>query len=204
MQANRASMVLAPLAKVQLAYREHVTEASGIRILTAAMVAILLVGRRPESLFHAQLFAEDGPIFYQHALTDGAVRSVFEQYSGYLHVILRLTADLAAALPAIVAPTIFAVVAFSFAIYACSMFASLRFRSIVHSDALRVLICCAFAVVPYADELIGTLTDIQYSSGCARYPAPRRPPDRAPGTPLQSCSSSCPGPKPKRFALPAG
>jgi hypothetical protein len=142
--------------------QESASYASALRISGVLLVAVLFIGRRPDSLFHAQFWAEDGPIFYFQALKDGAFRSLFEQYSGYLHIIPRLTAIVAVQMPPIFAPLIFSAVAFGFAIYACSMFSSVHYRSIVRSDLLRVLLCCAFAVVPPADELIGTLTDLHY------------------------------------------
>jgi hypothetical protein len=130
--------------------------------VTVVVVGILLIGRRPSSLFHPQLWAEDGPIFYQQELISGSIHALVTPYAGYLHAIPRLTSMLAAHVPAAYVPLIYALVAFSIAIWACSVFADAAFRPIVHSDAMRLLVCFAFATVAPANELIGTLTNVHW------------------------------------------
>ena len=129
------------------------------RWIVTCIVAVLFVARRPASFFAPQFWAEDGTVFYSGEVVHG-VRTLFQPYAGYLHVVPRLTSIVAAHVPALYAPAVFALVAFVGAVWACSLFADVRYRSLVSSDGLRYLACVAFAVVPSAHELIGTIANL--------------------------------------------
>ncbi len=133
-----------------------------LRVAAIIVVGLLFVGRRPSSLLHPQLWAEDGEVFYQQELLHGSARSIFEPYAGYLNLIPRLTSTFAAHVPASVVPLIFAVVSFSIAVWACSLFSAKAYRPIVTSDALRFCACCSFATVPPGHELVGILTNLHW------------------------------------------
>jgi hypothetical protein len=139
------------------------------RLLTAFAVAVLIIGRRPESFFHQQLWAEDGPVFYGPELIHGAAQTLLVPYAGYLQIVSRLTSVLAARVPADFAPAVYAFVAFAIAIWAASMFVEGRFERIVGSRSLRFLTCCAFVVVPPLQELIGTITNAHWFLALAAF-----------------------------------
>jgi len=87
---------------------------------------------------------------------------LFEPYAGYLQFVPRLASMAAVHIPAIGVPRLYALVAYIIAIWACSLFIDSRFRGIVESPALRFMVCCAIAVVPPANELIGSLTNAHW------------------------------------------
>jgi hypothetical protein len=59
----------------------------------------IVISRRPDAIFHAQFFAEDGAIWYATAYDYGWWRVLFSPYQGYIHLVPRLTAALALLLP---------------------------------------------------------------------------------------------------------
>jgi len=132
------------------------------RLVTAFAVAVLIIGRRPQSFFNPQFWAEDGPVFYGPQLVHGAARTLFVPYAGYLQIVPRLTSVIAAHVPAQLAPVICSLVAYAIAIWACSIFVEDRFASVVRSRILRALVCCAFAAIPPAWELLGTITNVHW------------------------------------------
>jgi hypothetical protein len=140
-----------------------------VRLATAFAVAVLIIGRRPESFFRPQLWAEDGPVFYGPELIHGALQTLLVPYAGYLQIVSRLTSILAARLPAEFAPAVFAFVAYAIAVWAASMFVEDRFEAIVGSRMLRFLTCCAFVVVPPSHEIIGTITNAHWFMALATF-----------------------------------
>ena len=133
-----------------------------MRAVAVVVVGLLFIGRRPSSLFQPQLWAEDGEVFYEQELLHGLARSIFEPYAGYLNVVPRLTSAIAAHVPAIAVPFVFALISLCIAIWACSLFSSQAYRPIVASDALRFFLCCAIATIPSAHELVGILTNVHW------------------------------------------
>ncbi|HVY97539.1 MAG TPA: hypothetical protein VHA54_11325 [Solirubrobacterales bacterium] len=89
----------------------------GRRIPAAAAIGALAVAttlsllRLGWSVSLHTVWAEDGPIFLQRALTDGFWHAVFTPYAGYLVVVPRLIAELATLVPLRDAPTAIAIVA---------------------------------------------------------------------------------------------
>lgn len=71
-----------------------------------AMAAVLLF-RRPEALLRPQFWADDGIIYFWQAWRWGGGRALLEPHAGYLHLIPRLLAWLAEALPVLWRPAIY-------------------------------------------------------------------------------------------------
>ncbi len=75
---------------------------------TALLLVLLAVAlRRPDTLFHPQFEAEDGPVFFGQNYNFGW-HAILRPYSGYLHLIPRLVAFLAGTLPLAVQPAAYA------------------------------------------------------------------------------------------------
>ena len=102
-------------------------------------VFLLLFARRPDALLNAQFWAEDGVIFFHSALLDG-VHSLLVPYSGYVHVIPRLVAFAALALPFAFQPLAYDVAALAIAAGVLTLFVSRAYRYLVHSDLARAAI----------------------------------------------------------------
>lgn len=124
-------------------------------------VFLLLFARRPDALLNAQFWAEDGVIFFHSALLDG-VHSLLVPYSGYVHVIPRLVAFAALALPFAFQPLAYDVAALAIAAGVLTLFVSRAYRYLVHSDLARAAIVIAAASVPFGGEVIGDITNIQW------------------------------------------
>ena len=73
----------------------------GPAYIAAVLGAVVVLAlRRPEGVLHAGLWAEDGRVFARSAYLEPAYRSIFHSYNGYLHVLLRLWAEITTLLPA--------------------------------------------------------------------------------------------------------
>ena len=71
----------------------------------------VLVTRRPDAVFHAQFWAEDGRVFYMDAYNLGWWSAMFHPYDGYFHLAPRLVASLALLAPLSAAPLVMNVIA---------------------------------------------------------------------------------------------
>jgi hypothetical protein len=144
--------------------RNHGVEPAGAwRVLSLfALIMVLLVLRRPDAVANPQFWAEDGVVFFRDSIVHGAWGSLFRPCAGYLNLIPRLAAALASLFPARDAPLIFNLCAFTIAAMCCSLFSLTWYRHIVKSDWLRTLLCILMATAFYVDELIGSITNIQW------------------------------------------
>jgi hypothetical protein len=136
--------------------------------LAAVLLGVgVLVLRRPDGLLHPKLFAEDGPVFLKDAYVRSLPSSVFHPYNGYLHVVLRLWAELTTLLPArylALSYTMFALGATS-ACYALVL--SRRLRWLIPGDGIRLIAFAALVVLPGSSEILGTLTNTLWPMGVA-------------------------------------
>lgn len=73
----------------------------GLVFLAACAV---LVTRRPDAIFHAQFWAEDGHVFFADAYNLGWWTAIFRAYDGYFHLAPRLAASVALLVPLRMAP----------------------------------------------------------------------------------------------------
>ncbi len=123
---------------------------------------LLLYLRRPDVLNYAQFWSEDGKVFFLQQLSWGLKKTICTPYLEYLLTIQRLIAAFAALWPTSFAPYIYNLAALSIQAASCSLFALPRFRYLIRSDALRILICFACAAAIEANEILGTITNIQW------------------------------------------
>lgn len=124
-------------------------------------VFLLLFARRPDALLNAQFWAEDGPVFFHAALVDG-LRSFFEGYAGYIHVVPRLVALIALIFPFNLQPLVYNLASLLIAAGVLTLFAAPAYRYLVHSDIARIAIVLAAAIAPFGGEVIGDITNIQW------------------------------------------
>jgi len=123
----------------------------------------ILLARRPEAIFNAQFWAEDGAIFFADQMRVGFWHAVVVPYSGYLHVVPRILAALLSGFRIYRLPTAYGVLSVPIAALCCCAFAWPRFRVLVSSDALRFVCCLVMAsALPAGGELIGSITNLQW------------------------------------------
>jgi hypothetical protein len=126
-------------------------------------VLATLVCRRPQSIFHAQFWAEDGSTFFADQVNLGFWHALSVPYAGYLHVIPRLVAGTLSLLKIAWIPTAYGIVAVVIATVCCSALSWPTFRFLIHSDGLRCVACfLVAAAIPTGAELIGSLCDLQW------------------------------------------
>jgi hypothetical protein len=126
-------------------------------------IVAILVGRRPEAVFKAQFWAEDGAVFFAEQLRMGFWHAVINPYSGYLHVAPRILAGLFSGLRVQALPTAYGISSIIVAAFCCSAFSWPTFRWLISSDLLRFLCCVIMATaLPTGAELIGSITNMQW------------------------------------------
>ena len=134
----------------------------------AVVVGFLLMAlRRPDALRHPQPFAEDGIVFLRDAYLHSWSSSVFRPAAGYLHVLLRVWAELTTLLPVrflALSYTCFALSATA-ACYALVLRPALRW--LIPSDGIRVLTFLVLVLLPGVREVLGTLTNVIWPVGVA-------------------------------------
>lgn len=124
----------------------------------AILFCVAVVGRSYQRLDHPQMWAEDGRNWYAEAHNEG-FSTLFTPYAGYLHLLPRLLAWLAAAQR----PASAAV-----AIYVLWVITQLWFAAIIWRRRASIGICPAVLLVglaglaPYATEIHGNLTNLQW------------------------------------------
>lgn len=125
-------------------------------IATLFVVAGALYLRKPGVFARPQFWAEDGSIFYYQAVLDRA-SAVFEPYNGYLHLVMRLTAALAAAGDPLYAPTVFLAVSFLLTLAVAAACFSPRVDL-----PCRPLLALSLVLVPHTGEVFANLTNLQW------------------------------------------
>ena len=125
----------------------------------AILFCVAVVGRSLHRLDHPQMWAEDGRNWYADAHNVGGFATLFEPYAGYLHLLPRLLAWLVAAQrPASAAVSI----------YVLWVIAQLWFAVIIWrrraaiGTSLAVLLVGLAGLAPYATEIYGNLTNLQW------------------------------------------
>jgi hypothetical protein len=125
-------------------------------IATLFVVAGALYLRKPGVFARPQFWAEDGSVFYYQAVVDRAP-AVFKPYGGYLHLVPRLTAALAAACDPLYAPTVF---------LAVSLLLTLGVAAACFSPRVdlpcRPLLALSLVLVPHTGEVFANLTNLQW------------------------------------------
>lgn len=149
--------------KLQADSEVHAKTRYGLALAWLACLATLVL-RKPDTLLHAQFFAEDGSEWFSDAYNgDG---SPLKPYASYLHLIPRSVAWLADALPCAYIPLAYNVTALALSSLACAWFALPHFRHVVRDDRLRICVCLLCAAWPGAFEILGSLTNLQWYLGC--------------------------------------
>lgn len=118
---------------------------------------IVLTCRKPDALFHAQFWAEDGSVFFRDNYSQG-LWSLFIPYSGYYHVVPRLVAYFAGGFPLAVQPTVYALGALGATLAVVAKLGSARVR-LPYKPALAL----ALVLIPRGNgEILLTLTGLQW------------------------------------------
>lgn len=132
------------------------------RVLALVLGFALLVLRRPDALYRAQFWAEDGVVWYADAHRLGGFAAMLLPSSGYFQTLSRLAAWGALQVPLTAAPLFTNLVALSVKAAPIVMLWSARYREIVPATAVRCLLTVWFALLPNLQEVHGNLTNAQW------------------------------------------
>jgi hypothetical protein len=120
----------------------------------------VLVTRRPDAIFHAQFWAEDGRIFFADAYNIGPWDSLFQRFGGYFHAVPRIGAALALLAPLALAPLVLNLIAIAAqALPVCCLLSSRS--SAWGSLRYRTFMCALYLALPNCRELGAIITNSQ-------------------------------------------
>jgi hypothetical protein len=128
-------------------------------LLWAVCIAVLLA-RRPDLLTMPQFYAEDGVVFFRDAVVAG-VPSIFISYAGYHQLVSQAVALIASPLPFTWQPASYVWATIVMQSASCAALAPLL-RSVVGDPLLRGLAALAVAASVPANELIGSVSNLQW------------------------------------------
>ena len=129
-------------------------------VLAIAVTIALLILRRPDAVFHAQLWAEDGVVWFADAYNHGALRALLFARDGYLQVFPRLVSALALWVPLARVPLVFALCALAVEALPPLFLVSSRMRNL-GGLPVRCVLALLYLFVPDCSEVHAIVTDSQ-------------------------------------------
>jgi len=130
-------------------------------IIVVISSCALLILRRPDAVFHAQFWAEDGNIWYAQAYNIGALRALRILYNGYLQILPRLAVIVALWVPLAHAPLVLNLIALMIEALPAWFLVSTRMRN-AGPLWLRCVLAVLYLSVPNSIEIHATITDSQW------------------------------------------
>jgi hypothetical protein len=152
-----------------------------LRTIAAFLFAcVVVVLRRPDAVFHAQFYAEDGAIWYATAYNYGWWRVLCSPFQGYIHLIPRLTAGLALLFPMLYAPLVENLVAIAIQALPVNLLLSRRSMD-WGSRRFRSAMALLYLIMPNTQEVFGIREAQWYLALSAFLLIVARPPDSVAG-----------------------
>jgi len=134
----------------------------GVAIYLIAFAVV--IARRPDAVFHAQFYAEDGSIWFADAYNYGWWRVLFSPYEGYLHVLPRAAAAIALLVPLSRAALVENLIAIAIEVLPVSLLLLSR-SAPWGSFRFRALLASLYLFLPNTREMVGTVTESQWIIG---------------------------------------
>lgn len=128
--------------------------------LAVTLTGTLLVLRRPDAVFHPQLWAEDGVVWFADAYNHGTLRALLFARDGYLQVFPRLVAAAALWAPLARVPLVFNLIALAVEALPPLFLVSSRMRNL-GPLALRCALALLCLLAPDAGEVHANITNSQ-------------------------------------------
>ena len=123
---------------------------------------LLLVARRPETLFSAEFYNEDGQVYYLAPFFLDPIDVILRPWGGCLVVVPRLVSLILQAVPPAVAPVWANAISLLIVAGIAAFIASDRLALVVPNRPLRHAIALGFLLVPGSFETLGSITDLQW------------------------------------------
>jgi hypothetical protein len=130
-------------------------------VLVFLFSAALVVSRRPDVLFHAQFWAEDGKIWFADAYNLGAIEPLLHPAAGYFDTLPRLAALVGLLIPMESVPLLFNCIALVFQVIPVLFVLSSRCSGWGSLNA-RALIAFLYLALPNSQELHANISNTQW------------------------------------------
>ena len=121
----------------------------------------IVVARRPDAISNPQFWAEDGKFWYADAYNTGGIGLFLKPYYGYLHLVPRLTALVAQALPLRLGPLLFNLVAIVIEILPVQLLVSSRLSGL-GSISARLWLGFLCLSLPHTANIHSNITNAQW------------------------------------------
>lgn len=147
-------------------------ELDGLRPWQLGLVFVascaIIVSRRPDALFHAQFWAEDGVVWFSQAYNDGWWRPLFQSEVGYFQTLPRLAAAIALLVPLAYAPLVCNLIALAVQAIPAALLLSARSRE-WGSLTTRAAMAAIYLALPNCPEICAIITDAQWALALAAF-----------------------------------
>jgi hypothetical protein len=128
-----------------------------------ALLAAIIVVRRPDAVTNPQFWAEDGYVFFYENLTLGFPHALAKLYFGFPYLAHRLIAFAGGLVPFALAPRVYTTSAIAITALGLATFALPAFRHLVRSDGLRVLFGVVAVSAPFDQDVLSNPTIFGWS-----------------------------------------
>lgn len=133
------------------------------RMLIVGVISFCaIVARRPDALFNAQFWAEDGNFWYPQAYALGGAHALVLPEAGYFQTYSRLISWIAVAFPLLYAPLIFALAAIAAQMLPPLLLVSTRFDILLPDWRVRWALIALYLALPGPGEIDANLTNAQW------------------------------------------
>jgi hypothetical protein len=130
--------------------------------LALFMVAYaLVITRKPDAVFHAQFWAEDGRAWFADAYNLGPWHPFFRPETGYFQTLPRIAADLALLVPLSLAPLVLNLIAMAVQVLPVNLLISSRSAE-WGAPWIRALLAFTFLAIPSSPEICANITNEQW------------------------------------------
>jgi hypothetical protein len=126
------------------------------------LVLLILFLRRPDSILHAQFWAEDGRVWFANAYNLGGFKSLFLPQDGYFQTLSRLTALISLVFPITKAPLVFNFIALLVQALPALLIVSPRFKKFIPNFKIRFLLAIVYLLLPNTAEIHANITNAQW------------------------------------------
>jgi hypothetical protein len=125
------------------------------------LACLILISRRPDAIFHAQFYAEDGHVWFADAYNLGWWSALFRAQDGYFQTFPRLGAALALLAPLPLAPLVLNLAALAAEAFPVNLLLSSR-SSAWGSLRFRAVLAASFLALPNSREMLIIVTSSQW------------------------------------------
>jgi hypothetical protein len=118
----------------------------------------VLIARKPDAIFHAQFYGEDGHVWFADAYNLGWAPALLHTWAGYFQTFPRIAAAFALLVPLALVPLFFNLIAILVQALPISLLLSSR-SSLLGSLKFRAMLAGIYLVLPNSEELSSGITE---------------------------------------------